>query len=191
MCDGSEAEVATTTDAVPLRRGAPRRRAVENRIVDVLRAKLRDAPAGRIADVSDVEQLVERMFKLIPAPHPYDGQVGPFYETAVLAEWLGVSRQALNQRIATRSLLGCPTADGVRAYPVWQFQADGTTLPHLTAVLTELARGSGDPWVWATWLTARVPGEFGGRPAWQWLQAGKDPAPVLAAARGDAARWAS
>jgi hypothetical protein len=75
-------------------------------------------------------------------------------------------------------------------YPAWQFTEDGTTVPHLAEVLGVLRAGTDSPWTQALWLCA--PAEYldGSTPA-EWLAAGRDPAPVLLAARADAARWAA
>jgi hypothetical protein len=86
-------------------------------------------------------------------------------------------------------LLGLPTAEGGRAYPIWQFNDDGTLVPHIADVIKILASGTTDPWTWAAWLAARTPERFGDSPAWQWLASGRNAETVLAAARADAARW--
>lgn len=138
----------------------------------------------------DPKQIAERAAALIPTPHPF-AQLGPFYPTRAVTKWLGLSRQALDHRVKARKMLGCPTADGgQRVYPVWQFTADGHPIAHLAEVLDALHQGIDDPWSWATWLAAPVPGRFNGKPAYLWLASGRDAEPVLTEARRTASRLA-
>jgi hypothetical protein len=164
--------------------------AVLRAVVEQLDRTLDNVSDDDLTALGGPHRIAARMAALIPLPHPLDRDIGPFYDTRALCEWIGVSRQALDSRVRNHTLLGCPTDGGSRAYPVWQFTDDGDTIPHLHEVLTVLAAGSPHPWTWATWLAGRVRGQLGGRPAWTWLADGRDPEPVLTAARSDAARWA-
>jgi hypothetical protein len=113
--------------------------------------------------------------------HPLDAVVGPFYDSASVSSWLGA---------VPHDALACRTADGDTVYPAWQFTPEGMLLPHLAAVLSELRTGTDDPWTHAIWL--RSPSDdLDGMSAAEWLAAGHDPAPVLAAAHDDASRWAA
>jgi hypothetical protein len=67
----------------------------------------------------------------LPASHPFDAVIGPFYDTTGLTKWLGVSRQALHQRVKVGSILGCPLDDGAIVYPAWQFVDNDATAPGL------------------------------------------------------------
>jgi hypothetical protein len=164
---------------------------------DLLMSSVVSAVARRLQSVSeadlaqiDPEQVAERVAALIPTPHPF-AQLGPFYTTRAVAKWLGISRQALDQRVKARKMLGCPTADGgQRVYPVWQFSDDGQPIPYLAEVLNTLHEGIDDPWTWATWLAAPVPSRFEGKPAYQWLVEGRDAESVLTQARRTAGRLA-
>lgn len=82
-------------------------------------------------------------------------------------------------------LLACPGAHGEMLYPAWQFDHHGNLVPGLSAVLAILSSGA-DPWTIARWLRTRAD-ELGVDPM-SWLSKGRDPAPVLAAARADALR---
>jgi len=139
----------------------------------------------------DPSALAERMVASIPTRHEYDAVAGPFYDTAGLRKWLGISRQALAARVAAGSLLACPTQEGQLVYPAWQFQPDGTTVAHLAEVIKILRPAAATPWTVATWL--RTPGgeNVEGADAVTWLSNGGDVTPILAEAREDAARWAS
>jgi hypothetical protein len=162
---------------------------------DLLLSSVVGAVARQLQSVSeedlaqiDPEQIAERVAALIPTPHPF-AQLGPFYTTRAVTKWLGLTRQALDQRVRARKMLGCPTADGgQRVYPVWQFTNDGRPIPHLAEVLNTLHEGIDDPWTWATWLAAPVPGRFEGKPAYQWLAEGRDAESVLVQARRTAGR---
>ena len=164
---------------------------------DLLLSSVVSAVARRLQSVSeedlagiDPRQVAERAAALIPTPHPFV-QLGPFYPTSAVTKWLGITRQALDQRVRARRMLGCPTADGgQRVYPVWQFTENGHLIPHLAEVLDTLYDGIDDPWTWATWLAAPVPGRFDGKPAYRWLADGRDAQPVLTEARRTAGRLA-
>ena len=164
---------------------------------DLLLASVVSAVTRRLQSVSEEElahvdprQVAERAAALIPTLHPFV-QLGPFYPTRAVTKWLGITRQALDHRVRYRKMLGCPTADGgQRVYPVWQFTSDGHSIPYLPEVLNTLHEGIDDPWTWATWLAAPVPGRFDGLPAHRWLAEGRDAEPVLTEARRTAGRLA-
>lgn len=139
--------------------------------------------------LGDPEALAERVMASVPlVPSPLEDLTGPFYDTTGLRTWLDTSRQALADRVKANTLLGLQTGDGAWVYPAWQFTDARKTIPHLADVLRALARGTGERWTWALWLTA--PNEdWAGKPAWRWLAEGRDPEPVLFEARANAARW--
>ena len=158
-------------------------------IVSAVARRLESASEEDLAHI-DPKQVAERAAALIPTPHPFT-QLGPFYPTRAVAKWLGLSRQALDHRVKAGKMLGCPTSGGgQRVYPVWQFTTDGHLIPHLAEVLDALRAGIDDPWTWATWLAAALPGRFDGKPAYQWLAEGRDAGPVLTEARRTASRLA-
>ena len=61
-----------------------------------------------------------------------------------IAEMLGVSRQAINQRRQRGKLIGLSRGKGKNIYPLWQFTDTGKTLSGLEAVLEQLSEV--DPW---------------------------------------------
>lgn len=136
----------------------------------------------------DPEQVAEKMAASLPASHRYDDISGPFYDTAGLVKWLGISRQAVHQKVAKHALLGCPTADGSTLFPTWQFLPNGATIPALAEVLAVLAEGTDDPWMIALWMQAPS-ALLDGHRASGWLRRGGDPQRVLTIARDTAARW--
>lgn len=136
----------------------------------------------------DPTDLAEKMAASLPASHTYNDISGPFYDTAGLTRWLGISRQAVHQKVTKHALLACPTADGVTVYPAWQFLPNGATIPALPEVLSTLAEGTDDAWMIALWMQAPSDLLDETRPS-DWLRTGGAPQRVLAMARNTAARW--
>lgn len=169
--------------------------AYERQVMHALVPKLRE----RLHRASDAElsiedlfgepaDLAEKMAASLPASHTYNDITGPFYDTAGLTQWLGISRQAIHQKVAKHTLLACPTADGGTVYPAWQFLPNGATIPALPEVLSTLADGTDDPWMLALWMQAPSDLLDAHRPS-DWLRKGGDPQRVLTMARNTAARW--
>jgi len=68
------------------------------------------ARQGRsLRSLGDLGELAARMVAVLPSVHPYDTAIGPFYDTGGLSQWLGVSRQALADRVRRGTLLACRT----------------------------------------------------------------------------------
>jgi hypothetical protein len=164
------------------------------------RSAIRAAVAARLdeaersgltpGDLGDPQTLARRAAAIIPVRHPVNRVVEPVYDTAGVADWLGISRQAVHKAARTGRMLGCLTADRRTVFPVWQFADDGTLVKHLREVLAALGAVR-DPWRAALWLAAPAPYLPGNRSAIAWLSTGGDPQPVLAAAVDDAAHWAA
>jgi len=165
-------------------------------IAEATAAKVLGLLASRASDAndplnsSDPTELASRMVASIPTTHSYNALVGPFYNTSGLRTWLGLKRQALAARVSAGSLLACPTEDGRLVYPAWQFNSDGTVVPHLRDVIKILQATAASSWTIALWLRAPGGDNVDGLDAVTWLCAGKDPTPILVEARDDAARWA-
>jgi hypothetical protein len=157
-----------------------------------LHERLRKASDANIdvATFGDPEQIAEAMAAVLPLGHVYDEVTGPFYDTTGLTRWLGITRQALHQKVGRHAVLACPLAEGGSVYPAWQFLPSGATIPRLSEVLTALAAGTDDAWMVALWMRALNDHLDGDRPS-DWLRRGRDPQPVLAAARQTAAGWNS
>jgi small subunit ribosomal protein S19 len=139
----------------------------------------------------DPERLAKSLIRLVPRKTKSDlaERTGPFYDTATLTSWLGITRQALNKRVHAGKLVGCMTSDRVQLYPVWQFTDTGDLLPGLDDLLAVLWRGTHDGWTIALWLVTQVE-ELGGQSAVEWLRDGNELGPVYETARHDAAAWA-
>jgi hypothetical protein len=155
-----------------------------------LHARLKKAGEADIAveAFGDPEQIADAMAAVLPLGHVYDEISGPFYDTAGLTRWLGISRQALHQQVARHAVLACPLQDGGVVYPAWQFLPNGTTIPALAEVLSALSDGTDDAWMIALWMQAPSEHLGGARPS-EWLRDGGDPQQVLAMTRDVASRW--
>lgn len=136
----------------------------------------------------DPEEIADAMVAALPLGHVFDEIAGPFYDTSGLTRWLGITRQALHQKVSRHTILACPLDDGGLVYPTWQFLDSGATIPALGEVLATLCGGTGDPWMAALWLQAPSD-QLGGRCATAWLRQGRDPHRVIELARQTAADW--
>lgn len=111
-----------------------------------------------------------------------------FYDSASVADRLGLPEDELAFRARLGLLLGLPVGDGSTVYPAWQFNAEYRVISFLTDILSALAAGITDPWTWALWLTAP---RDDGQTAIDVLRSGGDPRPVLEDAQRDAGQWRS
>lgn len=161
--------------------------------IDEYLGQLRELLVGEHADLTgfDPKEVANATFRLLShRPNLLAEKVGPFYDTKTLAGWLQITRQALEKRARANRVLCCVSADGVRAYPVWQFTDAGTLIRGLDEVLPALAQGHQDGWTHALWLT--TPDEdLDGVSAITWLGDGGPVEVVVTQARHDAARWAA
>ncbi|WP_235681080.1 hypothetical protein [Tomitella gaofuii] len=142
-------------------------------------------------DLLDARAVAGHMIASIPALHlhPYDEAAGPFYDSAGLEKWLGVSRQAINKRVHSGTLISARLGGGKHVYPAWQFMPNGQVYPALLPAWLLLRKHS-DAWTAILWLSADDP-ELDGHSAADWLTSDRDPEPVYAAARADVARWSA
>lgn len=95
---------------------------------------------------------------------------------------LGISRQALHQRVASGTLLGLPTAR-TTLFPTWQFE-DGRVRPVVAALLGAFLRrlgGDVDPRMVLSWATTPQPELKDETPA-EWLVRHGDDEPLLRSA---------
>lgn len=161
-----------------------------------LAARIDDlARQGRsLRSLGDLDDLAASMVAALPNVHPYDSALGPFYDTGGLIQWLGVSRQALADRVHRGTLLACRSEDGHLLYPALQFGRTGQVRPGVVDAVGILARAGADGWAVGAWLTT-ASSAFDGESAVDYLvvhrssQAAVDH--VATVARADAARWSS
>jgi hypothetical protein len=162
-----------------------------------LDARLRDVErrGGDLAALGDPLDLADRMVSSLPvAAHPFDVELGPFYDTTGLSGWWGVSRQALADRVRRGTLLACRTSDGHLVYPAFQFARDGAVRPGIAEAVAVFARHRVDGWTAALWLTTPSPA-FDGDSAVDHLVVHRASAAavsrVLRQAESDASAWAA
>ncbi len=111
-----------------------------------------DAADIDLSALGPVDEIAETMLSQLPASHPFDEVVGPFYEMDGAANRMHVSAETVQARVRSNELLACPTAEGDLVFPTFQFTSDGTALPWLGRVLSALAAGTEDRWHVAMWL---------------------------------------
>lgn len=149
--------------------------------------------ASKSDDPRVIEWLVEQVDSLstpvVPADVRWNELVGPFYDTAGLERWLGVSRQALSQRVKAGELLGLlAKSRRTTYYPVWQFNGRD-----LVRGVPEVIRGLGERSALnkALWLKSQRE-EFGDHTVIEVLANGdpSDVRAIIAEARADGTAWA-
>jgi len=156
------------------------------------RASALTAQGRSLSDLGDVDDFAERMVAALPTRHPYDEPLGPFYDTTGLVAWLGVSRQAVADRVRRGTLLACRSSDGHLLYPSLQFARDGAVRPGVFEAVGEFTRSGADGWAIALWLT--TPSEaFDGHSAVDYLVLHRSSAAaverVVSVATADARSW--
>lgn len=166
--------------------------AYESQLIDALTEALHDRLASASAAGEDLAslgtpvELAGRMLAAVPWAHPWDEQIGPFYDTAGLTRYLSVSKQALADRVRRHRMLAV-TVDGRTLYPARQF--DGPRLiPGVSDTLAQFRDTSVDGWVIAAWLTTPA-AALGSATPLDWLTSRRDPAAPLQLAAEYAARW--
>lgn len=135
------------------------------------------------------KDLAARMLAAVPSPqHPWDAQIGPFYDTPGLCKLLGVSKQALHDRVKRGTLLAVTSRNGKVGYPAFQFTGD-QLLPGLRETLAEFRDTPVDGWAIGAWFTTPA-ASLGKQTPAHWLAESEDIQPVIDLARDTAARWA-
>jgi len=164
---------------------------IEQQIIDEVAAGLRHRLRGLQADQAqqiDPAWVAAAMLDAVPTAHPWE-KLGPFYDSAGLTAWQGITRQALHQKVKHHQILAPTTGNGQRVYPAWQFTPDGRIVPGLVDVLRILLPTS-DEWTVALWLTTAT-SRFNDHSALDLLLAGDQTGAVKNAALEDAERWAA
>jgi hypothetical protein len=114
--------------------------------------------------------------------------VGPFYRTEQVVKLLGVTRQAVADRVRQRSLLAMRTSEGTWVYPTLQFEGRHI-LPDIGRVLRAFDR-TDDGWAIAAWLASPNAALGRDRPI-DWIVARRDQERVAELGRRASHRWAS
>lgn len=167
----------------------PAQDAYEKAIIDAVSARLHERIAGLDPrSLGSPDHVAGRMLATVPTAHPWDEQTGPFYDTPGVVRLLGVSKQAVADRVRRRTLLAASTAQGRVVYPIWQF--DGSKInAAISTVLTAFRHVTVDGWAIASWFTTPAASLDGATPV-QWLRGRREAGPVRELARDTARRWA-
>lgn len=110
------------------------------------------------------------------SPNELADLVGPFWTGARTREALGVAtRQAMDSRRRSGSILGVKSSDGDLFYPVSQFhrRSDGTVEVKPALVVVFRVLRDFDSWTTAVFLHTPAP-ELGGRTPLDWVRKGND-----------------
>jgi hypothetical protein len=129
--------------------------------------------AGRNpSSLGDPQAIAGRMLATVPTTHPWDAQIGPFYDTPGLIQLLGVTKQAIADRARRRSLISAATRQGKIVYPTFQF-VGRHLVPAISTIAQMFHDVPVDGWAVASWFTTPDPDLDGATPA-QWLLSGGD-----------------
>lgn len=107
--------------------------AYDGRVLEALAAGLHErlgavtAAGHDLRELGTPDEVARRMLAVVPAAHPWDEQIGPFYDTAGLTRWLGVTEQALVDRVRRHQLLAVTTGLRSAALPGTIAQRPPTT----------------------------------------------------------------
>jgi hypothetical protein len=145
----------------------------------------------RVGD-GDAVELGRRAAEAALAPLIWGEAVGERWDTTETAEFLGVSRQALHERVRRGTLLGVP-GRGVTWFPTWQFDLARRQVRPVVATVLGVFRDLDHPLQAvevASWARKSRPELEELAPA-DWIAAGRPDEAVLAAARHSAARLAA
>ncbi len=166
--------------------------AYKSELMEALAKRIDALVAGDDPDLlEDPEQVADRMIAAVPRMHGYDELVGPFFTTDAVGRMLhGISRQAVHDRAARRTLLQVKTSDGVSLYPAFQFEDDEVS-DRIRSVMTRFRGVPVDGWAIATWFS--IPAEsLDGLSPRQWLaDRRRDAEPAHELARSTALRWSA
>jgi hypothetical protein len=109
--------------------------------------------------------------------------LGPTLGTAEVQEKIGVrTRQAVSDLVKRRRLLALDTEKAGLRYPLFQFSPQGRPYPEIPQILEMFHEANIDPYTAASWFKTPQALLKNKTPA-AWLQADRDPALVVEAAR--------
>jgi hypothetical protein len=147
--------------------------------------QLADVPGG------EAEQLGRSGARSTVAPILWRQALGEVWDTAQVTEFLGVSRQALAQRIRSGSMLGL-RGRGTTLFPSWQFDITKRAVrPIVAALVAEFRSVEGvEAWTIASWASTPQTDLRGHSPAELLAKDERAEYDVLAAAHHTAARLA-
>lgn len=143
-------------------------------------------PAYREAETQAA--LGRRAALLAVADALWRDRLGPMLDVAEVKTLLGVgTRQAVHDFARRGRLLALPGPGGRILYPAFQFRRGGRPYDVLPDLLKRFRDAGVRPHTLAAWFKTPQ-GLLGGRTPVAWMEAGRDPATLLEAARRTAAR---
>jgi hypothetical protein len=144
--------------------------------------------SGSELELEDPAELGRRAALLVAARAVWDRHLGTLLDGRQVQELLGVhTRQAVNDLMKRRRLLGLPVKPRRWAFPSFQFAVSGRPYAILPDVLTAFDGVVATPYTIASWFVTPQPLLNGQAPA-EWLKDGGDPELVRQAAQRSAAR---
>jgi hypothetical protein len=122
--------------------------------------------------------------KAAVAPIIWGKAIGERLSTSEVVGVLGVTRQALNKKVAQGALLGIP-GRGTTYYPRWQFDEERRRIrPEVSRILGIFKRGGvSDSFTIAAWAMTPQPQVLEGMAPAEWIVKGRDVEKAVAAAR--------
>ena len=150
---------------------------------------------ARVLEEYDLEPLLktlpeERAFELgldaarhALAPLIWRALVGEALDTEHVRELLGVTRQALYQRVERGTLLGLP-GERTTLFPVWQFDDGGAraVTSQIVSAFRDALEDDYEPLLVASWAVTPQP-ELDDRSPQDWLATGGAEEPVVVSAK--------
>ncbi|WP_299056433.1 hypothetical protein [uncultured Nocardioides sp.] len=138
-------------------------------------------------------EMADLLSAALPVPtaelDPHFADLAPFYNSDGASRQLGnITKQAVDSRRRSGTILAMQTGDGTWLYPAWQFTGNGKIHAALVPALRSL-RGM-DRWQAGVWLVSAHPDLDGLSPR-QALSDGADPEQIAALATADRAASAA
>lgn len=169
----------------------PAQRDYESAVLAAVSEGLHERVAGLGRDphsLGSPRAVADRMLATVPLAHPWDGQIGPFYDTPSVVRLLGISKQAVADRVRRGTLVAATTRQGRVVYPTWQF-AGSRVSPQISRIAAIFRDSAADGWAIASWFTTAA-GVLDGKTPLEWLRDEGPEEPVAELAADSARRWA-
>lgn len=158
--------------------------------IDQVKTELSKGPVRELPPPKQAAEVLRELIATVP--HPLAERIGPVWTSVHTREQLGLNtRQALDSRRRSGSILGVKTSNGEVFYPLSQFRVTNGTIevrPALVAMFKVLR--DQDPWAVATLLTVPAP-ELDDHTPVQWERQGKDNKALVALAQRVRHEWAA
>lgn len=153
-----------------------------------------ELPPAVVEDLSEEEavELGRRAARAAIAPHVWSSGIGQTIDTASLCDVLGVTRQALNKRMAAGSLLGLPRR-GSTSFPTWQIDVDRKQIrPEVRDITAPFLEefGKVDHFLVLAWAGSEQD-DLDGETPLAWVVQGRDRNQLITAARRAVSRLAT